>query len=121
MAAELFLLVSLSALLAFIVWEGWRSRRSLTKRVRAPEGFVPGGAAHEVGLFILAAVLLLAGVLTLYSPELGASMRRTFLFRAVESHLGPLTACALFVGAAIAVLVAGVAARKKRLASVRGG
>ena len=116
MSADLFLLVSLGALLAFILWEGWRSRRGpLVKKARSPAGFVPGGAAHEVGIFVLAAVFLVAGLLTLYSPELGASMRRTLLFRMVESVLGPLTAFAMFAGAAIAAFVAGILMRKKRL------
>ena len=78
MSGNLFILVSLSALLVFILWEGWRSRRHFrAKRGHDRAGFVPGGAAHEVGLFLLAAVFLLAGILTLYSPELGASLRRS--------------------------------------------
>lgn len=122
MSADLFVLVSLGALLAFILWEGWRSRRGpLAKRVRSPAGFVPGGAAHELGILVLAVVFLAAGLLTLYSPELGTSMRRTFLFRMVESVLGPLTGFAMFVGAAIAAFVGGILMRKKRLARSRGG
>jgi uncharacterized membrane protein len=122
MSADLFVFVALSALLVFILWESWRSRRSApTKRARSPAGFVPGGAAQEVAFFVLAAAFLIAGVLVLYSPELGASMRRSHFFRLAESWLGPLTSFALFVGAAIAVFVVGLSVRKRRLAASRRG
>lgn len=122
MSPDLFVLVALGALLAFILWESWRNRRSaLAKRARAPAGFVPGGTAQEVAFFVLAAAFLFGGVLALYSPELGASLRRNYLFRYAESLLGPLTALALFFGAAIAALVVGLSVRKKRLASSRSG
>jgi hypothetical protein len=122
MSADLFFLVALGALLAFILWESWRNRRSaLAKRVRAPAGFVPGGSAQEVAFFVLAAAFLIAGVVILYSPELAASMRRNHLFRLAEALLGPLTGFALFVGVAVAVLVVGFSVRKRRRASPRSG
>jgi hypothetical protein len=122
MSADLFVLVSLSALLAFILWESWRYRRSaLAKRARASEGLMPGGAAQEVAFFVLAAAFLIGGVLVLYSPELTASMRRNQLFRLAEALLGPFTGSVLFVGLAIGAALLGFTVRKKRLAASRSG
>jgi hypothetical protein len=122
MSGDLFVLFALSALLIFIFWESWRNRRSaLAKRARAAEGFVPGGAAQEAAFFVFAAVFLTLGVLVLYSPDLGASLRRRYLFNLIEALLGPLTGFALFTGAAIVAAVAGLAIRRKRLASSKVG
>jgi hypothetical protein len=122
MNPDLFILVSLGALLLFILWESWRSRpAALAQRARDPGGFTPGGAAQEVALFVLAAAFFLAGVLALYSPELATSMRRSALFRLAESVLGPVTGLAAFFGAAIAALVFSLVARRKRQALARSG
>lgn len=122
MSGDLFVLFALGALLIFILWESWRNRRSaLAKRAQAADGFAPGGAAQEVALFVLAAVFLVSGFLVLYSPELGVSMRRRYLFNLIESLLGPLTGFALFFGAALMAVVAGLGVRRKRLESLKGG
>jgi hypothetical protein len=122
MAADLLIFVALGGLLVFILWESWRSRRAATgKRVGSPEGFVPGGAAREVGLFVLAAAFMIAGLLMLYAPELRTSMRQSQLFRWAESLLGPFTGVALFLAAAVAAFVVGLSVRAKRLENSRRG
>ena len=76
MSGDLFVLVALGSLLLFILWEIWRNRRSALKRpTETAEGFVPGGSAQEVGLFVLAAAFLACGVVVLASPDLTASGR----------------------------------------------
>ena len=120
MSADLFVLVALGALLVFIFWEIWANRRSaLRRRVEAADGFVPGGAARELALFILAAVFLACSVLVFAAPDL-ASSRYGYLLRALEAWFGPLMPPVLFLAVAAGILVTGVSARRRRIARKSG-
>ena len=122
MSGDLFVLVALGSLLLFILWEIWRNRRSaLKRRAGGAAGFIPGGSAQEVGLFVLAAAFLACGVLVLVSPELATSGRHGHFFRILHSWIGTLAAPLLFLAVAAAVVVAALSARRRRLASTRGG
>lgn len=122
MTGDLFVLVALGSLLLFILWEIWGNRRSALKRcARAPEGFKPGDAAHEVGLFVAAAVFVACSALVLVSPELLTSGRHAYLFKILISWVGSFAPPLLFLGTAAGVFVMGVAVRKRRLEQTRGG
>lgn len=120
MSGDFFALITLGALLLFILWEMWQGRRGASKRrAETREGFVPGAAAREVALFVLALVFGVCGVLAALSPELTRTGSQTSLVRLLQAWLGPWALAALFfVGAVIALLV-GLAVRRKR--RVQGG
>lgn len=121
MTGDLFVLVALGSLLLFILWELWGSRRSaLKRRAQSADGFVPGGAAHEVGLFVLVAAFVACGALVLISPELVTSGRHAYLFRILISWVGPLGPPLLFLGVAAALFLIGFDVRRRRLAQSRG-
>jgi hypothetical protein len=121
MRADLFVFVALGALLLFILWEIWANRRSaLRRRAAAVGGFVPGRAAQEVALFVLAAVFLACSVLVLASPDLATSGRQAYLFRVLRDWFGILAAPALFLAVAGGAFVAGLSARRRRRASTPG-
>lgn len=121
MTGDLFVLVALGSLLLFILWEIWGNRRSaLKRRARAPDGLVPSGAAHEVGLFVLAAAFVACSALVLVSPELATSGRHAYLFNILISRVGTFAPALLFLGMAAGVFVFGLAVRKRRLEQTRG-
>ena len=120
MSGDLFVLVALGSLLVFILWEVWANRPSaLKRRAEHADRFVPGGAAREVALFILAAVFLACSVLAFVSPDL-ASSRHGYLLRILGVWFGPLAPPVLFLAVAAGVFVAGVSARRRRFAR-KGG
>lgn len=117
MTADLFVLVSLGALLVFIVWESWRSRLgAVARRAKAPGGFTPGGASREVALFVLAAVCSACGLLAVYFPGTQPTARSARIFSLIESLLGASALPLVFLAAGIMAFVAALALRKKRLA-----
>jgi hypothetical protein len=121
MTGDLFVLVALGSLLLFILWEILGNRRSVLKRrARAPEGFMPGGAAHEVGLFVLAATFVACSALVLVSPELVTSGRHAYLFNILISCVGTFAPPLLFLGTAAGVFFFGIVVRKRRLEQTRG-
>jgi hypothetical protein len=118
MNGYLLVLLALGALLLFILWEMWANRRSaLKRRAAAADGFLPGAAAREAALFVLAAVFLACSVLVLASPDLAISGRHAYLFRILRSWFGTLAAPVLFLAVGVGVFVAGISARRRRLAS----
>jgi hypothetical protein len=122
MTGDLFVLVALGSLLLFIFWEIWGNRRSaLKRRARATERFMPGGAAHEVGLFVLAAAFVACSALVLAAPELVTSGRHAYLFRILVSWVGSFAPPLLFLGTGAGVFVLGVAVRKRRLQKTKSG
>jgi hypothetical protein len=122
MSGDLLVLVAMGSLLLFILWEIWRNRRSaLKRRAETADGFVPGGSAQEVGLFVLATTFLACSVVVLVSPDMATSGRHGHVFRILNSWIGTLAAPILFLAVAAAVFVAGLSARRRRLASTGGG
>lgn len=120
MSGDLFALVALGPLLLFILWEMWRNRPgALKRRAETADGFLPGGSAHEVGLFVLAAVFVACAVVVWVSPDVATSGRLAHLLRLLDPWVGALAAPLLFLAAAAAASSAGLTARRKRLASTR--
>jgi formate hydrogenlyase subunit 4 len=117
MTGDLFVLLSLGALLVFIVWEGWRNRRSAAaRRAQADEGFTPGGASRELALYVLAAVCAACGLLAVYFPGAQAAGRSARIVSLIESLLGPNALPLVFLAGAVAAFVAAIAARRRRVA-----
>ncbi len=120
MTGDLFIFISLGSLLLFILWEMWGNRRSaLKRRARAAEGFIPGGSAYEVGLFVLAAVFVACGALVLVSPELVTSGQHAYLFSILISYVGSFAPSFVFVGTAAGIFTMGITVRKRRLGQTR--
>lgn len=71
MTGETFVVVSLSALAAFILWEGWqRSRTSKTPLPRSAmeQGFHPGASSRELALFVAAVAGFVFGSVLIVDP-----------------------------------------------------
>jgi membrane protease YdiL (CAAX protease family) len=116
MSGELFLIISLGALLAFILWESWRDRpRALAKRIRSASGFASGRFAQEVALFVAGICFLGFGIGSLYSPQPWSTGSQRYLSRAIEAVFGPAAGGVLAISLGIGLLfLAGLSVRRKR-------
>ena len=120
--AELFVLVALSALLAFIVREIWQDRRSAPPRRTAGDGsLVPGATSLETGLWVLAAVLAVLAVLALLSlsdaPQPPSSGRHAAVHALFGAAFGRFALPALLGAACVSAVCAAVAVRRRRKSS----
>lgn len=121
MSGELFLTLSLSALLVFILWESWRDRPgALVKRVRRANRSAPGGFAQEVALFVAGFCFMGFGVSSLYSPERWTAGSQRYLSRVIEAIFGPEAGELLAIGLGISLLfLAGLSVRRKRAGAAK--
>jgi hypothetical protein len=71
MTGEIFVFLSLGALAAFMVWEGWRRRRDSKKPLRRStmeHGFTPGASSRETAAFVAASAAAVFGFVLVAEP-----------------------------------------------------
>ena len=119
MLLDALAVMSLVALAAFILWEGWQRRRGISKplgRAAMERGFVPGATAAEQMFFVGAAVLGVFSAMLFVSPPHPPFTGRGAVFSSlVYSMLGPLGIPGATAGAAVACFSLGLSMRRKRL------
>ena len=123
MLGDALAVLSLAALAAFILWEGWQRRASASKpldRSYLERGFVPGAAGYEQALFVAAGVVAAAGVMLFASPPHPPFAGRGALFgSALYGLVGPMGIPTLTLCAAVALLALGLLRRRRRRAAAR--
>lgn len=120
-----FLFLTLGPLAAFIIWEGFRHRRTSVKplsRASMERGFVPGAKNAERVCSILAAVTAIFGVFLIVHPQhppfAGRGAHFSSLLYSWFGVWGQPLFCWLLAGV---LITAAVVARSKRLGAQHAG
>jgi hypothetical protein len=123
MLLDALAVMSLVAIAAFIVWEGWQRRRGTSKplaRAAMARGFVPGAVAAEQALFVGAAVLAVFSLMHFVSPPHPPFTGRGAVFSSlVYGVLGPLAIPVAAAGASVACFALGLSMHRRRLVAKR--
>lgn len=123
MLLDVLAVLTLVALAAFIVWEGWQRMRRASHplgRATMVRGYVPGAAAAEQMFFIGAAVLAVFSLGLFVSPPHPPFTGRGAAFSyLVYGALGPLAIPVAAAAAAVACFAFGLSMRRRRLGARR--
>ena len=114
-----FLFLTLGPLAAFIIWEGFRHRRTSVKplsRTTIERGFVPGAKSAERVFSIFAVAIAIFGVVLIVQPQHPPfAGKGAFIWSLLYSWLGVWGQPLFFWWFACLLVAAAFAARGKRL------
>lgn len=123
MLLDVLAVLTLVALAAFILWEGWQPRRRASNplgRATMVRGYVPGTGAAEQVFFIGSVVLVVFSLGLFVSPPhppfTGQGAAFSYL---VYGALGPLAIPVAAAAAAAACFALGISMRRRRLSARR--
>jgi hypothetical protein len=123
MLLDALAVLSLVALAAFILWEGWQRRKGNAMpldRAAMERGFVPGATAAEHMAFVGAVILaVFAGVLFASPPQPPFAGRGAVFSSLLYGALGPLGIPSATAGTAVACIALALSLRRRRLGRQR--